>query len=517
MLKKIYKPHEWHIIEEGFDAANHEMSESIFSIGNGYMGQRANFEEAYSGHTLQGTYVAGIYYPDKTRVGWWKNGYPEYFAKVLNAPNWTGIDVKISGETLDLAKVKVLSFTRILDMKNGLLNRDFSVKMSNGKEINVSATRFVSMDRDEVAAIKYSISVQSEMEIELTPYIDCNVRNKDSNYDESFWNAVSAYVQENKGVAIAETKKTSFCVSSGMISVIEKNGQPLAIKPSGNKTEWKVSNTYKLQAAKGDVITIYKYIAVLSTLNHELKSLEAKTLSCLKEFADAGYETLKKDHEKAWLHKWEESDIVIEGDVEAQQGIRFNIFHLNQTYSGKDPRFNIGPKGFTGEKYGGSTYWDTEAFCFPFYLSTADQQVSRNLLLYRYKQLGKAIENAQKLGYTGGAALFPMVTMTGEECHNEWEITFEEIHRNGAIAFAIYDYVRYTSDHQYLADYGLEVLIGISRFWKQRITFSQDKNKFVMLGVTGPNEYENNIITNWFNSMLALWSLRYKLETSKML
>jgi maltose phosphorylase len=206
------------------------------------------------------------------------------------------------------------------------------------------------------------------------------------------------------------------------------------------------------------------------------------------------------------------SDITIEGDVKAQQGIRFNIFQLNQTYLGKDSRLNIGPKGFTGEKYGGSTYWDTEAYCIPFYMATKDQQVARNLLAYRYNQLDKAIENAEKLGFKNGAALYPMVTMNGEECHNEWEITFEEIHRNGAIAFAIYNYYRFTGDYSYIPEKGLEVLIGIARFWHQRATFSSHKNKYVILGVTGPNEYENNVNNNFYTNYIAKWCIQYTLE-----
>ena len=102
-------PNVWSIIEEGFDKEKVKSSESLFSIGNGAMGQRANFEEQYSGHTFQGSYIAGVYYPDKTRVGWWKNGYPEYFAKVINAPNWIGIDVEIDGASLDLNTCKKLS------------------------------------------------------------------------------------------------------------------------------------------------------------------------------------------------------------------------------------------------------------------------------------------------------------------------------------------------------------------------------------------------------------------------
>ena len=216
---------------------------------------------------------------------------------------------------------------------------------------------------------------------------------------------------------------------------------------------------------------------------------------------------------QAWAKIWEMSDITIDGDVKAQQGIRFNIFQLNQTYLGKDSRLNIGPKGFTGEKYGGSTYWDTEAYCIPFYMATKNQNVARSLLEYRYNQLDKAIENAQyNLGFKNGAALYPMVTMNGEECHNEWEITHEEIHRNGAIAFAIFNYYRYTGDYSYIPEKGLEVLIGIARFWFQRATFSKHKNKYVILGVTGPNEYENNVNNNWYTNYIAKWCIDYAFD-----
>jgi len=219
-----------------------------------------------------------------------------------------------------------------------------------------------------------------------------------------------------------------------------------------------------------------------------------------------------KNQKKAWANILKTSDITISGDVKAQQGIRFNVFQLNQTYLGKDARLNIGPKGFTGEKYGGSTYWDTEAYCIPFYMATKNQEVARNLLTYRFNHLGKAIENAKKLGFNTGAALYPMVTMNGEECHNEWEITFEEIHRNGAIAYAIFNYHRFTNDYSYIPEKGLEILIAIARFWQQRATFSTNKNKYVILGVTGPNEYENNVNNNFYTNYLAQWCINYAIE-----
>ena len=508
-MKGHYKADPWSIIEEGFDPAMQEASESIFSLGNGRMGQRANFEEKYSGKTLQGTYLAGVYYPDKTRVGWWKNGYPEYFAKVLNAPNWIGIDVEINGEQLDLHRHKPVEFRRELNMKQGYLERSFAIYVGEGR-LEIAARRFLSMKRDEIGAIRYAIrSVDFSGEVSFTPYIDGNVVNQDSNYDELFWEMESSKAVPGSAYLMARTRKTGFVACMTMCYTMELNGEALQPEPDVLQKEDYVSNRVRLKLDQGEEAILYKYVSVLSSMNHKKENMVDHGISVLIGAMELGFDKLFEEHASVWEENWAHSDIIIEGDTEAQQGIRFNIFQLNQTYTGKDERLNIGPKGFTGEKYGGSTYWDTEAYMIPFYLSTAREEVARNLLLYRYKHLEKAIENAEKLGFKDGAALYPMVTMNGEECHNEWEITFEEIHRNGAIAFAIFNYVRYTGDRDYLATHGLEVLIAISRFWCQRITWSEERKKYVMLGVTGPNEYENNVNNNWYTNKMASWTLSY--------
>lgn len=515
-MKNYIKANEWNIIEEGFDPHLNEISESLFSIGNGHMGQRANFEEAYSGKTLQGNYVAGIYYPDKTRVGWWKNGYPENFAKVLNAANWIGIDVSVGYEKLDLATCKVLDFKRVLNMREGYLQRTFTAELASGKRLAINAKRFCSIVDEEAAAIRYTITpLNFEGEITINAYIDGDVVNKDSNYDEKFWDQVSSEVQNQDAYIILRTKKSGFEVCTGSHVAVFQYGEEIdaGFKPVAK--EKYVATTFTLTANQGQETVIYKYAANVSTLDYNANGLLSACKSVIEKVSAKGYDNLLAEQAAAWKAKWDESDILIEGDVAAQQGIRFNIFQLYQTYNGKDDRLNIGPKGFTGEKYGGSTYWDTEAYCVPFFLATAPQQVTKNLLVYRYKQLGKAIENAAKLGFNHGAALYPMVTMTGEECHNEWEITFEEIHRNGAIAYAIYNYIRYTGDKNYLNEFGLEVLIAIARFWSQRVNWSEDKNKFVMLGITGPNEYENNVNNNWYTSMLSCWCMEYANEAIK--
>ncbi|RCX18158.1 maltose phosphorylase [Fontibacillus phaseoli] len=511
-MKQYLKMDEWSIIEESFDPATHEISESIFSIGNGFMGQRANFEEQYSGKSLQGSYMAGVYYPDKTRVGWWKNGYPEYFAKVLNSTNWIGINVLINGESLDLAKCEIKDFVRELNMKEGYLSRRFVAVMENGKEIQVESVRFVSMKRQEIGAIRYAVTpLNFSGTIRVVPYLDGDVQNKDSNYDEKFWLEVEKSAAQDISYLNLKTKKLDFHVTSVMSFDVYKNGEKQEFEASVSEREKFVSAEAAFEVEQGATLTLYKYVANVTSRNHGLGQLVEAGKKALLEAHAAGFDSLRQEQADVWAEKWKGSDIIIEGDVSAQQGIRFNIFQLNQTYTGEDDRLNIGPKGFTGEKYGGSTYWDTEAYCVPFYLSTADSGIARNLLIYRYKHLEKAKENAKKLGFTKGA-LYPMVTMNGEECHNEWEITFEEIHRNGAIAYAIYNYVNYTGDKSYLSQYGLEVLAEISRFWEERVNFSSTKGKYVMLGVTGPNEYENNVNNNWYTNRIASWTMEYTLE-----
>lgn len=518
-MKNYIKHDPWKIIEEGFHVEHNEITESLMSLGNGRMGQRGNFEEGYSGKSLLGNYIAGVWFPDKTRVGWWKNGYPDYFAKVINATNWIKIGVYVGDEQLDLANCKILDFRRELDMQSGTLARICTVEMADGKQLKIDTIRFCSLSHDHAAVISYAVTpLNFTGQLTFEPALDGDVRNRDANHDEIFWEEVSKETKSGEAYLTMRTKKSqwervpTFTLCSGMSVKIFQNGKELDLASLPLKSEKFAGASYEINAFENEEIVIQKYVTNFSTLDANEDALKETTKNYLDKIYSIGFDELFRQQQNAWAEKWKMDDIRIEGDVSAQQGIRFNIFQLQQTYTGEDARFNIGPKGFTGEKYGGVTYWDTEAYCLPFYLATAPPKVARNLLIYRHNHLQKAIENAQKLGFSDGAALYPMVTMNGEECHNEWEITFEEIHRNGAIAHAIFDYINYTKDESYLSEFGLDVLIGISRFWTQRVNWSDNLEKYVMLGVTGPNEYENNVNNNWYTNYIAVWTLKYTIE-----
>ncbi len=499
-----FEVHPWKVIERALDNEQMRLSESLMSIGNGYMGMRGNFEEDYSGDMHLGTYIGGIWFPDKTKVGWWKNGYPQYFGKAINCVRMNGVHVEVDGETLDLNRAEVAAFYRELDMQNGLILRRFVVNTPKGR-VKVCAERFVSLAQKELLAIRYSVEPEYEADVVMKPYLDANVHNLDSNYDETFWEMLAEEESEDGAAILTRTKEHPFDAPRfSVAAAMSCWADGLEMERRELKSGY-AEAVYSGRVCAGECASVEKYVLCFTSRDYEQNVLTTVALRAASRARELGYDELRDAHTAAWRARWAACDVTIEGDDAAQQGIRFNLFQLLSTYSGDDARLNIGPKGFTGEKYGGATYWDTEAYCLPVYMAIAGQDVAKQLLMYRWMQLDSAYENARALGLEG--ALYPMVTFTGGECHNEWEITFEEIHRNGAIAHAIFNYATYTGDFEYLRKEGLDVLCGIARFFTGRVTFSQRVGKYMIHGVTGPNEYENNVNNNWYTNRIASWSI----------
>ena len=509
-MKRLFDIDPWEIKTTSLDKMNKRLQESITSIGNGYMGMRGNFEEGYSGDTHIGTYLAGVWYPDKTRVGWWKIGYPEYFGKVINATNFIPIAIYVNDEKVDLAVDAVKEFNLSLNMQEGILRRSYVWSKEN-TEIRFSFKRYVSIVQKELAVIEVKAEIlKGSATVKFDSYLDGDVENEDSNYEEKFWIERQRDSNE-KSYLTTDTIENPFGTEQFTVTTMMQN---LADGNSHRETRNQhmlVGETIAFELGEGEQALITKLVTVVTSRDIAAEQQVQEASNLLDAAVLKGTEQLEVEHKTAWAERWSKADVKIEGDDESQQGVRFNIFQLFSTYYGNDSRLNIGPKGFTGEKYGGATYWDTEAFILPMYLSTSDKEVTEQLLDYRYNQLEGAYHNARQQGLKG--ALYPMVTFNGIESHNEWEITFEEIHRNGTIAYAIYNYTNYTGDDSYLQQKGIEVLVGISRFWADRVHFSKRKNSYMIHGVTGPNEYENNINNNWYTNKMATWTLRYTIES----
>ncbi len=511
-MKRIFEVQPWNVITHTFDPKDKRLQESMTSIGNGYMGMRGDFEEGYSGDSLQGIYLGGVWYPDKTRVGWWKNGYPKYFGKVVNAVNFIKIPVELNGEAVDLAKDTISDFTLDLDLHRSVLTRSFTVERGDVR-VALKFERFLSVSQQELSAQKVTMKNlgSTAVDVTLKPSIDADVMNEEANYDERFWDVLATDQQADRGSIVAKTTPNPFGTprfTSGMEMRVVTALNNVAVTQPNDK---EVMTAYTGSLAPKASAELEKRVIVVTSRDYDSQEKLTQAMHDLSDkVAGESYADLLAAHTKIWADRWEKSDVEIAGDDASQQGIRFNLFQLFSTYYGEDSRLNIGPKGFTGEKYGGATYWDTEAFAVPVYLGITNPEVTRNLLMYRYKQLDGAYINAQEQGLKG--ALFPMVTFDGIECHNEWEITFEEIHRNGDIAFAIYNYTRYTGDTSYVLHEGAKVLSEMSRFWADRVHFSKRNGQYMIHGVTGADEYENNVDNNWDTNLLAQWTLKYTLE-----
>lgn len=508
-IKRIMAIDPWQIKSDTLEIEDRRLQESLTAIGNGYMGMRGNFAETYSGDMHQGFYLAGVWYPDKTRVGWWKNGYPEYFGKAINALNIAKIKLVIDGAEVDLATESISDFNISLDMAKGTLSYTYVVR-----GVKVSAERFFSVDILELAVFAFMFeSVDGkDHKIQIDAIIDADVKNEDANYDEQFWNILDKGQTNNGSYIATQTIENPFGVDQ--FTVVASQTFAGNFEAVGQTTAEKaIINRFEQTVTAGDILIFEKRVIVTTSRDYaDLTEVKAGNQAIVEKSVQMqDYNSLYQAQVTAWGKRWDIADVVIEGSDEAQQGIRFNLFQLFSTYYGEDERLNIGPKGFTGEKYGGATYWDTEAYAVPLYLSLADEKVTKNLLKYRRQQLPQAQHNARQQGLKG--ALYPMVTFTGVECHNEWEITFEEIHRNGAIPYAIFNYTNYTGDETYLAHEGLDVLVEVARFWADRVHYSARNDKYMIHGVTGPNEYENNINNNWYTNTLAAWVLSYTAES----
>ncbi|QQE98751.1 glycoside hydrolase family 65 protein [Leuconostoc citreum] len=502
-MKRIFDIDPWLITTHELNSENKRLQESMTSLGNEYMGMRGMFEETYSGDTHQGIYIGGVWFPDKTRVGWWKNGYPEYFGKAINALNFVKADIYIDDQKIDLARNPFSDFELSLDMKTGVLNRTFTVF-----GVQVKITRLVSAAMKELMVSHYEFmsldGVAHRVRFDAT--IDADVTNEDANYDEQFWQVLAAGHEQQTAFMATQTMPNPFKVPQ--FTVVARQSFQGGTQQAAHETEKAVTDTFNIEVpAKGQASFEKRVIVTTSRDYDDLTATIAASQHLTETIQSTTYQELYQAHQDEWAQRWAKADIQIVGDDAAQQGIRFNLFQLFSTYYGNDPRLNIGPKGFTGEKYGGATYWDTEAFAIPVYLGVADPAVTRALLQYRFNQLEGAFHNAKMQGLKG--ALYPMVTFDGIESHNEWEITFEEIHRNATIAYGIYNYTNITGDHSWFNGYGAQVFYNIARFWADRVHYVTRRDCYMIHGVTGPNEYENNVNNNFYTNWMAKWVLGY--------
>lgn len=490
-MSNLYlKTDPYKIIEEGFHKERAMVSESVFSLGNEYSGVRGFFEEGYSGPHLIGTYFNGIYEYAKSDTPNSYRGIVKRTHFTINSVNYLKCKITSCGETLDLNKVNIDNFKRELDMHNGLYTRSFTWHINNA-DILIKFSRILNMTSCHEAVQELEFITNKDIDLELSLALDSNILHWGC---DCYWERINEYkLGDNLALAV-KTPTTN-----------QKLFSIMNLTPAYDSYELKekeVICNYKLHLIKDkkEIITRYVVNLVDKFDNLLLNEMINSGINEVNNLSNKGFNKVIEEN-KAYFDKvWDRSDIEIGGDLINQQGIRYCIFQLEQTYHGYEKDNNIGAKGLTGEAYSGHAFWDSETYCLPYYLFS-NKEASLDLLMFRYNTLDEAKARARDLDCVG--ACYPIATRNGKEGCNLWQHASLQFQPSTAVFYAIYHYMNLYNDKEFLEKYGLEMIVEIAKFLLSRGQYNQDKTKFSFYNVMGPDEFQMMVNHNTYTNYMA--------------
>jgi len=494
--KRYLETEPYRIVENNFHPDKSMVSESIFSLGNEYSGTRAFFDETYSGKQLIGTYFNGIYeYALKDTPSAYL-GIVKRTHFTINSVNFFKIRIIHEDEELDLNKVKFEDFKRILDLRSGLYQRTFTW-LTNQAKIKIIISRLLDMSDCENAYQMISFESDIDTDIKLELHLDSNILHWGS---DCYWNRVKEFKIGNSIGLTVKTLTTNQTLTSVMRTNLKEDSYQL------NQKEVILNYELTLEANKEKTITRYVTNIIDKNGNQKLSQQRDIALTKLKEASKFSFADLVKKNQKFFNHFYQKSDILIDGSDSDQQGIRYCLFQMIQAYHGFDPTNTIGAKGLTGEAYSGHAFWDNETYCLPFYLYS-NQEAAKDLIMFRYNTLEEAKARAKELDSIG--ACFPVATRNGKEACNLWQHASTQFQPSTGVFYAIYHYMKIYNDHKFMQNYGIEMLVEISKFLLSRGQYNQDKTKFSFYGVMGPDEFKLMVNHNTYTNFMAKKCFQY--------
>ncbi|HWR24544.1 MAG TPA: family 65 glycosyl hydrolase, partial [Feifaniaceae bacterium] len=469
--------HPWEVREQGFDPAYAQAAESVFSLGNEYMGVRGYFEEGYSGKSLQGSYINGVYERRMLPKSGYRGMLP-HTEFMVNTVDFLYTRIRCNGVLMDLAACKVSDFERVLDLKTGVLTRRLIWQVDEATALQIGFERFLSMERPDTAGQRVSFcALSGSAVLEIAAGLDFSRPHAASG--ENFWEIT----EKTQGVICSVTGETvntrQRVHAAAAFSGMACGGEAEA----GEKT---AAARFAATLSAGETCALTRVARVLCAKTEEQKErFPALCREAGERIASLSYSELKGEHAAWWERQWAVSDITIEGDDENQQGVRYCIYQLHQTLHTADHSSIIGAKGLTGESYNGNTFWDTEVFCLPFYLFN-NPEAARSILQFRYDTLPQAKERAKALDCKG--AFYPVATISGTECCDLWQHASLQLQASTGVMYGLWCYVSLTGDKAFLYKKGAEMLVEISRMLASRGDWS--KGEYGFYGVMGPDEFQ---------------------------
>ena len=519
---------EWLIRERGFDPDRQAGSESVFSLGNGYLGSRGVLEEMPAGSS-QGTYVAGIF--DKSEAE---------TVEIVNLPGPVGFRLYADGEPVAIDQMEVTGHERVLDMKHGTLVRRTSYQSKkSGLHEYRSLRAFSAADEHIMLMRVYFVALGSDVDILVKSSIDASTLNirKEMSTEVAHYSVVKADHTDGVGYLAVELNDsgctvayaTDLSVQSGDSDGDEDDEADVdadigdvdvdALRTS-EFADGKLTESVRFKARKGTVYTFKKIVSMYTSRDvppEDTRNIRDITVDALKQSLNTGFDGMLAAHTGVWDEMWSAADVVIDGDHDAMKALRFNLYHLMIAGSRSDDQVSIAPKALTSSWYNGHFFWDTELFVLPFFTFTYPG-IARNLLMYRYYRLDEARENARSQNLPG--ALFPWESAeTGKEVTPKTWVNPEgtiidvhtmerEHHITGDVAYAVYQYYRATADTGFLLNYGAEIILETARFWAGRVVYNDTSGKYEIKDVIGPNEYQECVDNNAYTNYLARWNLQ---------
>lgn len=516
----------WKIIENSFSNSDYGKTETLFTVANGYIGMRANPEEGREAHT-HGTFINGFHETWRIKHAEEAFGYAKIGQTIVNVPDAKLIKLYVDDEPFLLSHADLDEYERVLDFRSGVLSRNIEWRTPAGRRISIKSQRMVSFEHRHLAMMTYEVRT---LDHKASIVISSQLLNRQDGEDEYY--VPSAALGE--GTDPRKASRFDHRVLEPRLQRHEKDDIILGYRCNNSKmtiacgyrhlvaapSEYKIENmvnkdyaksVIKVQLEKGQSLKIVKLVAYHTSTGvpaEELADRCQRTLECAS--ADGSKKLF--DGQKQWLAEfWENSDIEIDGDLQSQQAIRWNLFQLAQA-TGRAQENGIAAKGVTSSAYEGHYFWDTEIYLLPF-LAYTNPEMARKLLRFRWQMLPSARERAKELNQKG--ALYPWRTINGQEASAYYAAGTAQYHINAAIAYALKKYYNATGDFDFLSKEGAHILIETARLWEDLGFFSEEQGKtsFHIHRVTGPDEYTTVVNDNFYTNVMARFNLDYAMKT----
>lgn len=510
----------WRFVECSYSDADLGRTETLFAVGNGYLGMRGNLEEGRATHA-HGTFINGFHETWGIRHAEEAFGFARVGQTIVNVPDAKTIKLYVDDEPLLLSVADLLSYERSLDFADGVLRREIEWRTPAGKRVRISSRRMVSFSQRHLAVMTLDVTV---LDHEAPVVISSQFLNRQDGEDE--YHVPSAAMGEGVDPRKAERfenralqPKHHSCDDGRMTLGYQTTNSKMTIAAAADHlletdntytqrieaTDDTAKIVYRVHAKPGRTISLSKAVVYHTSRGVPVRELVDRCRRTLDRVAEQGIDRQFVE-QRAWMDAyWARSDVEIPGQPDLQQAVRWNLFQIAQA-AGRAEGMGIPAKGVSGSGYGGHYFWDTEVYVMPF-LTYTSPALARNALRFRYGMLPAAVRRAKDLQQEG--ALFPWRTINGEEASAYYAAGTAQYHIDADISYALSKYVDATGDEEFLTREAIDILVQTARMWADLGFWGANGDgRFHIHGVTGPDEYTTVVNDNLFTNVMARYNLR---------